>query len=56
MRRVRSEPHLASGGHADLIGFSATAAGPVPVFAKLTPNVTDIVQIAAAAQRGGAAG
>ena len=29
--------------------------GGVPVFAKLTPNVTDIVTIATAAQRGGAA-
>ena len=32
------------------------AAGDVPVFAKLTPNVTEIVHIAEAAQRGGAAG
>jgi dihydroorotate dehydrogenase (NAD+) catalytic subunit len=32
----------------------ARAACPVPVIAKLTPNVTDIVAIARAAQRGGA--
>jgi dihydropyrimidine dehydrogenase (NADP+) len=30
--------------------------GPIPVFAKLTPNVTDIVVIAQAARRGGADG
>ena len=34
----------------------SAAAGDVPVFAKLTPNVTDIVPIAEAAKRGGAAG
>jgi len=32
------------------------AASSVPVFAKLTPNITDVVPIAAAAQRGGADG
>lgn len=30
--------------------------GPIPVFAKLTPNVTDIAMIAQAAKRGGADG
>ena len=30
--------------------------GPIPVFAKLTPNVTDIVVIAKAAKKGGADG
>lgn len=32
------------------------SASTVPVFAKLTPNITDVVPIAAAAQRGGADG
>lgn len=39
-----------------ILRWVSTAAGDVPVFAKLTPNVTDIVRIAMAAQRGGAAG
>ena len=39
-----------------ILGWVTEVAGDVPVFAKLTPNVTDIVQIAMAAQRGGAAG
>jgi len=34
---------------------AVVAAADVPVFAKLTPNVTDVVPIAKAAQRGGAA-
>lgn len=32
------------------------AASTVPIFAKLTPNITDVVPIAAAAQKGGADG
>jgi len=39
-----------------ILGWVTEEAGDVPVFAKLTPNVTDIVQIALAAKRGGAAG
>ena len=38
----------------EVVGAVVAAAG-VPVFAKLTPNVTDVVPIAAAAERGGAA-
>ena len=40
----------------EICQWTAAAAGGVPVFAKLTPNVTEIVHIARAAKEGGAAG
>ena len=39
-----------------ILRWTTSVAGGVPIFAKLTPNVTDIVHIAEAARRGGAAG
>ncbi|KAF6769839.1 hypothetical protein AHF37_11324 [Paragonimus kellicotti] len=40
----------------DICGWVKNVAGKVPVFAKLTPNVTEIVTIARAAHEGGADG
>ena len=49
---------LACGQNAEMVEnicrWVSDAAGDVPVFAKLTPNVTDIVVIATAAKQGGA--
>jgi dihydropyrimidine dehydrogenase (NADP+) len=51
---------LACGQNEDMVEqiciWAKEAAPNTPVFAKLTPNVTDVVDIASAAQRGGADG
>lgn len=40
----------------DIVRWVKTVAGDVPVFPKLTPNITEIAEIAMAAERGGADG
>lgn len=57
-------PNVAHGGLAfgtdpqtvEELTKQCVAASQVPLYVKLTPNITDIVEIALAAQRGGAAG